>query len=256
MRRRPGLARNRNHWTRSTSPAPPEGEEFFRTPDPRAPIGLQRTDDGPLPSRGHVGADGTRRDVLVRHLVLLHLGDLVRWMLEGLPARRQFIEHSAKGIDVCPSVDRPGIRCLLGHVPRGTQFDSRLGDRQVDVRVAGDHLHESEVGDSRNVPGRSDLQQHIGRLEVAVDEAPRMGGRNACDEALRNPVHDLLVECHAIREELFECRAVDVLHHKARTGGQIGHVRHEDQLGCRTLACTIPSWRNRRRMNRLVITAA
>ncbi len=128
----------------------------------------------------------------------------------GGSPREAFVEHAAERVDVGAAVD----------VLAGDLLGRDVVDRPHEVTVVADPglvrepLREAEVGQVGVVgavePG-ADVEQDIGRLDVAVDEAARVGGV----EGTRNLGEDrdrLRRLERAVPQPLLEVASLDVAH--------------------------------------------
>jgi hypothetical protein len=109
---------------------------------------------------------------------------------------QQVVQDGTQGVDVrCRADRRTSTGGLLGgHVAGRAQNDARLRQRIPcsAFRVGLDPLHQSEVGHPRSAIGG---QQHIGRFEVAVDDAARVGVMDGPGELLHEPGRVLSPSC-------------------------------------------------------------
>ena len=96
---------------------------------------------------------------------------MLGFALEGQAARKHLVEDDPQGPDVGSGVDVLAEELLGRHVGDGP--DGAAGPGQAGL--AGD-LGQAEIGD----PGDALLRdEDVGRLDVAVDDAVRMGGGQA-----------------------------------------------------------------------------
>jgi len=80
---------------------------------------------------------------------------------------QHLVEHQPERVQIAARVHRPARRLLGRHVARRAQ--GALGERRVVVEAARD----AEVGE-HHAP--APLEQHVARLEIAVDHPGRVGG--------------------------------------------------------------------------------
>src|SRR5205085_2934051 len=83
--------------------------------------------------------------------------------LERESACQHAIQHDSEGVDVACWRRRLSGRLLRGHVCSSAENRPRLRER---VRTA--ELRDPEVGDLRASFG---IEQHVGRLQIAMDDA-------------------------------------------------------------------------------------
>ena len=84
-----------------------------------------------------------------------------------------------------------------------------VGESSSGVSASANQLGEAEIEHLDRAVGADD---HVGRLEVAVDDAARVRGGERVRDRNRNPQR--LVEAHPLaRNERIEALAADVLHH-------------------------------------------
>ena len=86
---------------------------------------------------------------------------------------QHFIEQDAERIDVAARVHVDGRQlCLLGaHVLGRAEKAPELGEQGPLGQRLRDRLRDAEVDDARDGMVVSDRDQHIGRLQVAVNDA-------------------------------------------------------------------------------------
>ncbi len=85
-------------------------------------------------------------------------------------AREHLVQHAADRVEIAPSVQLPGGGGLLrAHVGGSAEGEPRLG--QAVLAGSRDGARHPEVGHDRFLS----LQQDVFRLDVAVDDAVRMG---------------------------------------------------------------------------------
>ena len=176
-------------------------------------------------------ADAAGYAAAARRLAHVALGDVVGVGEVSVAGERQLavqrlVHRDAEGELVRPCVGRPGLVLLRGHVRRGPEQRAGLGDRQGvaerrhdrprrRVRRLDRRGRQAEVGDPDPAVGRD---EDVGRLEVAVDDAGGVGGRQAAARGGEG-VDDLAQRPPAVLQPHVEARAGDVLH------------RHEDVVG-------------------------
>lgn len=85
-------------------------------------------------------------------------------------AARQYLEgHHSQCVEVGAVIDALAPPLLRGHILRSPHRHPGVGERR---RFARQHLGDAEIGQDRIV---AFIQQHILRLQVAVDDSPMMG---------------------------------------------------------------------------------
>jgi hypothetical protein len=137
------------------------------------------------------------------------------------PAAHRLVEDHAEGVHVGPAVDAETLDLLGGEVLGRPQHLATGGQ----VGPLG-RLGDAEVGDDHATGGR---QQHVGRLDVAVDDAGPVGDDQGLGDAGPDPGRLGLVE-RAPVEELAERLAVDQLHDDGlESGGRAGVVDRDDR---------------------------
>jgi hypothetical protein len=90
-----------------------------------------------------------------------------------VPGQR-LVQHAGQGVDVHPLVDHRVLEALRRDVFQGAHGGSGDGQRAAGADGAGD-AEVRQVGEVAPGAGRVD-EQHVGRLDVAVDQALRVGG--------------------------------------------------------------------------------
>jgi hypothetical protein len=94
-------------------------------------------------------------------------------------------QHAAERVDVGAPVDLLALDLLGRHV-RG-RADDLAGARQLRVAGGGGELGQAEVDELRRLAVlRVRCEQHVGRLEIAMDDARGVGGVEAPAEPLRD----------------------------------------------------------------------
>ncbi len=158
--------------------------------------------------RRHLGddlADGPRR--LVAHA--LEHGQRAAGA-EGRPAAGHHVQHAAQAEQVGAVVERLAAGLFGGHVHRRARHDPPLRDAGV-VRRAG----QPEVGEL-GAQLRVAFEQHVGRLDVAVDQLVGVGGGQPLGH-LPADAQDLRhLERPGAVDPLLEGLAGDELHHQIR----------------------------------------
>ncbi len=146
-------------------------------------------------------------------------------------AGQQLEQDDTDGIEIGPAVDRPaGLELLGGHVVRRAHHVPRAGQRGgLPVQGAGD----PEVHDLRRT-GRGD--HDVGGLDVAVDQAPVVAGRQRVEDLGGEPQRLGQRQAAAAgRYEVAQGAPFDVLHHQERhpAVGQflLAHVVHGHHMG-------------------------
>ncbi len=131
--------------------------------------------------------------------------------VEGRVARGGEHQHGTEREDVARAGDAAGVlRLLGGHVGGGAH--GHVGHRQTCVRNAG---RDAEVDD----PGAVLDDQHVGGLEVAVDQPGAVDRLKRLGDARREPAHRLGRHGPALVHYLLEGGGGHV------RGGQPGHGR-------------------------------
>ncbi len=134
----------------------------------------------------------------------------VRLALEGRLAGEAFVEHAAERVDVGAPV----------HVLAGDLLGGDVVDRPHEVAVVagpalvGESLREAEVrevGVVRAVEAGAGVEQHVGGLHVAMDEATRMRGVESARHLGEDPDRFPRLE-RAVPQPLLEVRTLHVAH--------------------------------------------
>ncbi len=177
---------------------------------------------------GGVRIDRQRGDERRRVVLAQPAQDLVERGLpdlERLRAGQQLVEDDAQRVDVGAGVDVGHRRIgLLGaHVAERADQAADLRQERTVAAVGGDGLGDPEVDDARRRPAVDLGHEHVGGLEVAVDDRLEVG------------VLDPLADRHEQLQPFFDGEplavavgrdreAVDVLHHEVRlpVGGRPG----------------------------------
>ena len=138
---------------------------------------------------------------------------------ERLAARQHLEQHAPERPDVGPPVDSLTSRLLGAHVGRGAQNGARFsrrgrdGRRDVGVTTRKRWRHrfgESEI-DELDLPVRS--EPDVGRLQVAMDDALRVGGVEAGGDLLRQG-DGFADRNRTARNQIGERFALDERHHE------------------------------------------
>ena len=171
--------------------------------------------------RRHVRAQRVRRHRVVERDGFADL--LQRIAVEGLARGEQFVQHRAQRIDVGARVDLAGL-LLLGRLV---------------VRRAGDHAFQRRqrrmVGDARDAEVQhlglvAPRQEDVGRLDVAMHDAARMGiGQRVGDAAHqhgRSAGRGCQPACSAWRRS----RPAQPLHRDVHAVGRQAGVVHGDDV--------------------------
>ena len=162
----------------------------------------------------------------------------------GHAAGEQFVQDDAQGVDVGAGVDGVGLAAELlgGGVGEGAGELALAGDggggsgarRDGTVGVGRVvELGDAEVDDARAAVG---VDEDVGGLEVAVDDAPLVGVVHGVDD-LQEELDDGgdAGPWREVRERLaplVERAALDVLHHQREATALDGHaVVHGDDVG-------------------------
>ena len=128
----------------------------------------ERAHHGLLHALRHGGAHGPKRRHRIHRVARQQL-------LGGGPderrlAREHLVQHAAERVQVAPSVQLPaGAGLLRAHVRGGAEREPGLG--QPVLAGGGDGARDPEVRHDRLVA----FQQDVFRLDIAVDDAVRMG---------------------------------------------------------------------------------
>ena len=108
--------------------------------------------------------------------------------LEGRPAGQHLERRAGQGVQVGPAVDRTALDLLGRHVV--DRAEELAGAGQADRRDR--QLAQPEVGQVHVIgraAGGDGAEQHVGGLDVPVDQTPRVGGIE-CRRDLGDDVHD------------------------------------------------------------------
>jgi hypothetical protein len=151
---------------------------------------------------------------------------------EGRAARQHLVEQHADAVEVARRPDRQAETLLGRHVARRADDEARLG-RGVRARHLGrgrQHLGDAEVEHADAVLVEHDVRG----LEVAVDDAERVGFRQHVADFGGDPHGALGREGALARESLGQRRALHVLHDDE--GAAVGEASCvEDHRGARVL---------------------
>ena len=168
-------------------------------------LGHRAPDDG-VERGGHAGPPLARSRRLVlevgvdrRHLRIPGEGHLAGQCLE---------QHAPEGVEVGTAIGLLARDALWCHVI--DRADQLVAGR--DAVRGRDVAGEPEVGEVDVLIGALDGDQHVARLDVAMDQAPRMG-RVECVRELRHQV-DRALRLHGTRavQQRSEVGALDVAH--------------------------------------------
>ena len=170
-------------------------------------LGVQLGDDVAQPLR-HFGNHLADRPRVVLHHALQHRRSVVEARNGGRPVAID-VQHAAEAEQVGPVVERFSLGLLGGHVHRRAGDHAALGQAGVVGRPG-----QAEVGDLD--PMLPAFEQHVARLDVAVDQVRGVGGGQ--------PLGDLPADPHDLRhfqragavEPLLQRLAGDELHHQVR----------------------------------------
>ena len=128
----------------------------------------------------------------------------------GQPPGHDLEEHHAQRIDVRPRVGAGRFDGLLrGHVGRRADPDPGRGQGRHDRGALVGHLGDAEVRELGDVQTR---QQHVGGLDVAVDDAVLVGVLQGIRD-LADQARGALEGQHALVQQVLERAAADVFHH-------------------------------------------
>ncbi len=111
--------------------------------------------------------------------MLVHQG-VGRVAGEGKLAEHHLVEHDAQRVDVRADVHQFAAPLLGGHVGRGAQDAARGGE----LGRPGEHLGDAEVGQVGVV---ALVEQHVVRLQVAVDDALFVGEGQRTGDLAEHP---------------------------------------------------------------------
>jgi hypothetical protein len=157
-------------------------------------------------------------------------------------AGEQLEQHHARGVDVAARIERLAPRLLgrhvLGRPHQHVDVDDRRvlgsGARQRQRRHGhGRELGDAEVTDLDHVGGVSVVaggaqQEHVFRLEIAVDHAEAVGLRQRAEDLAHDVDHALLAEREFVVEQLQQVGTLDELHDDveqvAALGAEIEHA--------------------------------
>jgi hypothetical protein len=153
----------------------------FAAQQPGQPV---RFDPAPLPglaqSLGGLREAGARAGRLVLADLPQHFEQRRFAQLRGADGRdagQQLVEQRPERVDVAAGVDvLRGRRGLLGaHVLQGADDQPELGQHGLFGQLVPGRLGDAEVDDLRNRPAVVGCHQHVGRLDVAMDDALLVG---------------------------------------------------------------------------------
>ena len=146
--------------------------------------------------------------------------------LVRLVADQQLVEHQPERIDVGALGHRHPRRALLGgHVGR------RPGERVATGIRLGDR--DAEIGDA-DAPLAVD--QHVGRLEIAVQDALGVGGREAGAQLPGDVDHFVRGQPADAAQQRGEILAAHQLHRKKDQAVGLADIEHAADRGVRNLA--------------------
>ena len=182
-----------------------------------APIGVlgQRPVDRLAEGRGEAGDEVPQGGGFVRRL--LHEHGRRRLGLEGAPAAEQLIGGHPQGVLVDPAVERGAHHELGGHVLGGPEHEAGAGHPRASQGSGRRHrLDDAEVAEV-GVP--LDVEEDVGRLDVAVDVAPAVDEVERLGDGLE-PGGDrrgglrVRPAAGASGAAIVEVAAAEVLHHR------------------------------------------
>ena len=155
--------------------------------------------------------------------------------VEGQGAGEQLVQQHAQAVDVAARVDVAGGRLgLLGaHVLGRADELAVLGEERLLSQAGAGRLGDAEVDDLRNRPAVGARDQHVRRLEVAVNHTlmvRMLHGLAHLPEQSQPLVDRKLVAIAVIRDRL----AAHQLHHEIEPAG-LGRARVEDPGDVRML---------------------
>ena len=174
---------------------------------------------------GHPGREPARRGGLGVEDLGEQAGEGRRG--ERRPAGQQLVQRRAEAVDIGAAIDRADVaaRLLRRHVRGRAEQRARAGQAAVGGRLAG----EAEVGDDRPpaaVVGA--LDEHVGRLDVAVDDAEAVGLVQRDREVAGD--RGLVLDRHR-RGGLRQRRAVDELEREVRAAGDLADLVDPTHVG-------------------------
>ncbi len=137
----------------------------------------------------------------------------------SLPGQRLEQDH-AEGPDVDARRDEAAGELLGSHVGRGPGAPPGL-----ECRPPAQVAREPEVHDG----GLVAAQHHVGRLEVAVDDAAVVGGLHAVGQRRPERAHVRLGQAAHPAQALGQAVARDALHHQVAAAGRIVAAEVEDR---------------------------
>jgi hypothetical protein len=123
---------------------------------------------------------------------------------ERHPPGQHLEQHHPQGVHVAAGVHRLAPALFGGHV--GRRSNAHPGGCQAGV--SADHLGDPEIGQERQAPV---FHQHVGGLDVAVDNASLMGVIEGVGHLLDDFWDGLQV--HWLEHALLEGAGLHVLHH-------------------------------------------
>ncbi len=146
----------------------------------------------------------------------------------SVPRKRDFageglVQSDAQGVDVGAGVDGIGLTNLFG-----AHVGGRAGHLAVARQVAAlAEAGQSEIAESGAEAGRAGfvgLQEDVARLDIAVDQAGRVGGRQGLRD--RGQQRDRLAGAQSLPRSnvAAQRRPGHILHHEV---GQVGAVAHD-----------------------------
>ena len=141
---------------------------------------------------------------------LLQLTDRFRFV--HAPSGEDLEQHEAEGVDVAPDARGLAGELLRRHVLRRTGSHRR--------GVAGG-AREAEIGDP-DVPVAVD--HHVGRLQIAMQDAAIVGGGNPRAELPREVDRLVLWDAADAAEQRRKILAVDILHREEAAAVRVAEV--------------------------------
>ena len=152
---------------------------------------------------------------------------LRRGGLERRPAGEHLVGHHAEGVDVGAVIDVGIGGGLLGrHVGRGAESHAG-GSEGLAAGGLAHRFRHAEIGDQ----GVASRQQHILRLDVAVDHAPGVCGGERIGHVAEDANCFRHGELTLLRQLLPERQPLDVRHDVVEEALRLSRVVHRQDVG-------------------------